>query len=113
MKDKLPFRPVRSVDTADGAIVKYRASSKGKVFTRNERVALILAERERKREKGERAEILAATRKAIAAEREAREFASRKRQAEIKTNQKIKVNKDGGLFYQERVKGKFGPRVAV
>lgn len=97
------------------AVHKYRAASKGKPFTRNERVNLILAERIAASRKASLHEAILHEKAKISAERREREKAQKVRAALLANPEVKKINqkKDGTLFYQPRVQGKLGKAVIV
>lgn len=86
----------------------YRSASKGKIFTRNERVSLILRNKDLAAEIAARKEFVALAKNEINKDRAARELAAKCRAALIAnpTVKKIQMKKDGTAYFQARVNGK-------
>lgn len=93
----------------------YRSASKGKIFTRNERVSIINRNKDLAAEIAARKEFVALAKNEINKDRAARELAAKCRAALIAnpTVKKIQMKKDGTAFYQPRVAGKIQKAVVV
>jgi DNA topoisomerase VI subunit B len=96
------------------AIVIYRAASKGKVFTRNERISIINARKEALERKAQRLEILLKERAKASEEKAKREAMFRQLRA-MEENPTAKLRKGkGGFFLQGRNdRGGFLPAIAI
>ena len=93
----------------------YRSSTKGKIFSRNERINIINREHAKSARAALRHELVALAKKEIAIEKESRDLAFAKHKALIANPAVKKINqkKDGTLFFVPREGGKFGKPVIV
>lgn len=93
--------------------VIYRAASRGKVFTRNEKIAILNREKSRKAFLAKQTEMILEARSKAKAEKEAREayFRGLKVMEESPTS-RIKSSKDG-FYIQPRINGAFLPKVKL
>jgi len=93
----------------------YRPSTKGKLFSRNERVSIVLGQRATSARQAMRSETIAIARKALDREKMDREIASKARKALLAnpTVKKIIFKKDGSAYFQGRIAGKIQPAVLV
>jgi hypothetical protein len=89
----------------------FRSSSKGNVFTRSEKVAIIFKRKEAQERKNARQELIMKERSKVKAEKESRDrFFSSVRVLSDNPTAKVRHSKDG-LFIQPRVNGSFGPKI--
>ena len=92
----------------------FRPASKGKIFTRSERLSIIFAEKAKSERKNARQELILRERNKAKAESEAR---SRFFQGvnTLRENEQAKVrhSKDGKVFIQPRVNGSFGRKIEL
>lgn len=93
----------------------YRSSTKGKLFSRNERINIINRQHAASACVALRHELVALAKKEIQIEKESRDLAFAKHRALIANPAVKKINqkKDGTLFFQPRVNGKMQPAVIV
>jgi hypothetical protein len=94
---------------------KYRAASGGKIFTRKERINIVLHKRAESEAAANRRTLVMEEKNRIAKEREAKQTAAKVRAALLANPgvKKINQKKDGTLYFQPRVNGKIGPAVIV
>lgn len=110
---------MKSVDPTRFGLVKARSgvTKPGRYFTRNEKIRLIVAERERKARRAEGLAMLNEAKASLRAEaaNKARMQAAvmKKRQLGIAPTVPIQEDAKGNLFCQERVKGRFGKRIVL
>lgn len=95
----------------------YRVASKGKPFTRNERINIIRAGEVRRSRSAQLQEFVMEQKNQIAKEREAREKAAKKRNALLSNPtlkpSHIKTRKDGSMYFQLRTGGKLSAAVTI
>lgn len=109
---------MKSVDLSL-CIVKSRSGVRkaSRYFTRNEKVRQIVAERERGERRSECIAAVLAEKERIRGERAEKERLSACRRAMLANPDlragDLKTDKDGNLYFQPRINGKFGKRVLV
>jgi hypothetical protein len=93
----------------------YRSSTKGKLFSRNERINIVNSQRAVSARNALRHELVALAKKEIAIEKELRDLAFAKHKALIANPAVKKINqkKNGDLFFQPRINGKIQPAIIV
>lgn len=93
----------------------YRSASKGKPFTRNEKINIINRNKAIDAARATRKELVAIEKAKIEQDRKERELAAKIRKVLISepTVKKIKTKKDGTAYYQPRVGGKLGAAIAI
>ena len=110
---------MKSVDTQRLGLIKARkgVTKPGKFFTPAETLRNIVKERERKEKNREGQEILIDAKSArmaeVANKARLKSAVAKKRELGLPAICPIKEDKDGNLFCQPRVNGKFGKRVIV
>jgi hypothetical protein len=110
---------MKSVDTQRLGLVKSRSgvTKPGKYFTSAETIRNIVKDRERKQRLRQGASMLAearaADRASIANKARFKSAVAKKRELGLPATCPIKEDKDGNLFCQPRINGKFGKRVIV
>jgi hypothetical protein len=94
---------------------KFRAASNGKIFTRNERINIVLRKKAQSEASSARHAVVMEEKNRIAKEREEKIIAAKKRAALLANPDVKKINqkKDGTLFFQKRVNGKIAGIVTV
>lgn len=93
------------------APTKFRPASKGKIFTRSERITIIKAEKVRKAKKAASMEEIFKARAAALREREERESVFKGIQIRLDNPTSIIRTSKAGLYIQPRVNGSFGPKI--
>jgi hypothetical protein len=96
------------------ALTIYRAASKGKVFTRNERITIINARKAALERKAQRLEIILKERAKAAEEKAKRESVFRQFKAmEENPSAKLRKNKNGFFLQARNEKGIFLPAISI
>lgn len=98
----------------DSAPVIFRAASRGKVFTRTEKLRQIFDARKVKEAKAARVEMILKARNEAKAEAESRQAGYRGINLLAENpSAKVRRGKDGQRFIQPRVNGSFGPKITL
>jgi hypothetical protein len=99
---------------SNSAPIIFRAASKGKVFTRHERLAIIAKEHAKAKAKAKRLELILQERSKAKAEREQREAQMKALKAQLDNpTAKLKKSKNGFFVQGRDAKGGFLPKVAI
>ena len=93
---------------------KYRASSKGKIFTRNERISIILNEAHRVEAKIKRLELITKAKEEAAKEKNARQSFFKANAAMMENpTAKLRKSKDGFFLQGRNERGSFLPKITI
>jgi hypothetical protein len=96
------------------APIIYRAASKGKIFTRQERIAIINANKAVAKRMSERKEMILKERAKAKDETASRvKFFEGVHVRLEHPKSVVRKSKDGSLFIQPRVNGSFGPKITL